>query len=173
MQILKFTGMFFILLGLYGCDPGKKNVQVKDDYLVLKMNDTSFMYAYYNKKGEKVLGDYAMAFADTLKDFAIVADSGYILIDKQGKPIYHIFTLDNGPDETKEGLYRIMEDGKIGFVDSATSKLVIPPAYAGAWPFENGKAKVSFNCITITDGEHSSWVSGDWFYIDKQGNTVK
>lgn len=173
---MKFTRVLWIasfLLGLVSCRIGNNKRLVDNDILILKRNDSTSMYAYYDKNGKKVLGDYFMAFTDTIKDYGIVADSGFVLIDKHGKHIYNIFTFDNGPDMTGNGLYRIIENGKIGYVDSATSKLVIKPIYDCAWPFENGKAKVSLNCVTISDGEHSRWESGEWFYIDKQGRTIK
>ena len=39
-------------------------------------------------------------------------------------------------------------------------------------PFENGFAMVSIDCKSQSDGEHSSWVSNNWFYIDKTGKKV-
>jgi len=141
--------------------------------LILKRDKKTSMYAYYDENGNKVLGDYYAAYTDTIKDFGIVSDPSSVLIDRKGKHIYNIFIFDNGPDYTSDGLYRIVENGKIGYVDSITSRLVIKPIYDCAWPFENGKAKVSMNCKTIRDGEHSRWESEEWFYIDKQGRKIK
>jgi len=73
-------------------------------------------------------------------------------------------------------LYRIMENDKIGYVDSLTSKIVIAPQFDCALPFENGKAKVSFKCKTVSaspDDEHPTWESEEWFYIDKNGKIVQ
>lgn len=111
--------------------------------LIRKQDEKTSLFAYYDEKGNKILGDYFAAYTDTIRDYGIVADSGFVLIDKKGKHIYKIFTFDNGPDETSEGLYRIVENGKIGYVDSITSKIIIKPIYECAFPFENGKAKVS------------------------------
>jgi hypothetical protein len=173
MKFIRVICIVSILLELISCKIGNKEMHVENDILILKRNASTSMYAYYDKNGNKVLGDYFMAFTDTIKDYGIVSDSGFVLIDKHGKHIYNIFPFDNGPDMTSDGLYRIIEKGKIGYVDSATSKLVIKPIYDCAWPFENGKAKVSLKCVTISDGEHSRWESGEWFYIDKQGQRIK
>jgi hypothetical protein len=72
-----------------------------------------------------------------------------------------------------DGLFRIIINNKIGYADSGTGKIVIKPQFACAWPFENGRAKVSANCKTQSYGEHSTWFSDKWFYIDKKGRKVK
>lgn len=173
MNIIRVIWIGFLLIGLLSCKMGNNNGLGDNDILILKHNDSTSMYAYYDKSGNKVLGDYRMAFTDTLKDYGIVADSGFILIDKTGKHLYNIFPYDNGPDYTSDGLYRIIDNGKIGYVDSATSTMVIPPMYECAWPFESGTAKVSDNCSKIQDGEHWTWESNDWYYIDKKGIRIE
>ncbi|WP_374163208.1 WG repeat-containing protein [Arcticibacter sp. MXS-1] len=144
--------------------------------LVLKRDTTTSMYAYFDEKGNKVLGDYYAAYTDTITEYGIVADPGFVLIDKTGKHIYNIYPLDNGPDYTSEGTYRIIENGKIGYVDSLTSEVLIQPKFDCAYPFENGKAKVSVNCRTVKafpGDEHSTWESKEWFYVDKTGKVVR
>ena len=79
----------------------------------------------------------------------------------------------NGPDYVSEGLQRIIKDGKIGYGDPILGKVIIQPIYSCAYPFENGRANVSIDCTTITDGEHSIWESKEWMYIDKNGNKVE
>jgi hypothetical protein len=118
----------------------------------------------FNKNGKKILGDYDVVYTKILKDYAIVSNPAPVLIDKKGKVVYHIFVVDNGPDYTNEGFYRIVENGKIGYVDSLTSKLAVPANYKCAYPFEKGKAKVSNDCNEINDGEYTSWKSNKCFY---------
>lgn len=170
---MRFIYLLSLLIFLMSCNAKTHPTPVNHDILILKYNDSSSLYAYYDAAGNKVLGDYVMAYTDTLKDYAIVADSGFVLIDKQGKHLYTIFPYDNGPDDASDGLYRILEDGKIGYVDAASAKLVIKPTFDCAYPFENGKAKVSLNCKQIQDSEHSIWESDNWFYIDKNGNKIE
>ena len=52
-------------------------------------------------------------------------------------------------------------------------KLCIKPQFDCAWPFDNGVAEVSTDCKAQPEGEHSSWVSDHWFYIDKTGKKVE
>lgn len=144
--------------------------------LILKRDNKTSLFAYFDEKGTKVLGDYFAAYTDTITEYGIVADQGFVLIDKTGKHIYKIYPFDNGPDYTSEGIYRIIKDGKIGYVDSVTSKVLIEPKFGCAYPFENGKAKVSLNCRSVKafpGDEHSTWESGEWFYVDKTGKIIK
>jgi hypothetical protein len=149
----------------------------RTDYLI-SFNDTiKDQWGYKNQNGEIVIpsGKYLRCFTDTFKTYAIVVkpNSGFIAIDRQEKNLYEVFPFDNGPDEPSEGLFRIMLDKKIGYADSATGKVVIMPQFDCAWPFENGVAEVSTDCKTQPDGEHSIWVSDNWFYIDKTGKKVE
>jgi Permuted papain-like amidase enzyme, YaeF/YiiX, C92 family len=117
-------------------------------------------------------GKYEQCLTDTFRTHAIVmtrADHQWVVIDRKEAVQYAVFPFDNGPDYPSEGLFRIVKDGKIGYADAITYTIVIPPQYGCAYPFENGKAKVSRNCQTTQDGEHSTWTSDSWEYIDKTG----
>lgn len=93
----------------------------------------------------------------------------WVIMDDKKTTLYDVFIYDNGPDYPAEGLIRVVKNGKIGYVDATTFAIVIPPQYDCAFPFENGKAKVSTNCKTVKDGEHSVWESDAWQYVDKKG----
>jgi len=83
-----------------------------------------------------------------------------------------VFPFDNGPDYTSDGLFRILAKNRIGYADSSTGKIIINPQFECAWPFERGIAKVSIDCQKRADGEHSTWSSDRWYYIDKSGRKV-
>ena len=136
--------------------------------LIAKEDTVKNTYAFYNINGIKKTGDYQMVFTDTIFKYGMVADSGIFLIDTSGKRVYEIFKYDNGPDSPGEGLIRIIKNGKIGYADAYTYEIIIEPQYDCAYPFENGKAKVSKNCSTVADGENISWTSEDWIYITKK-----
>lgn len=165
-----------VLLLLIGCMMSCRPAIRNNDYLV-SFNDTiTDQYGYKNSKGDIVipLGKYERCFTDTFKTYAIVVkpNGGFIAIDRQENVLYGIFSFDNGPDYTSEGLFRILENNKIGYADSITGKVVIKPQFDCAWPFENGVAEVSTDCKTQSEGEHNLWVSDHWFYIDKTGKKV-
>ncbi len=97
------------------------------------------------------------------------ADGKWVILDGQKTVLYEVFIYDNGPDYEAEGLIRVVKNGKIGYADAKTYAIVIEPQFDCAFPFENGKAKVSNQCKTVKDGEYSRWESDAWQYVDKQG----
>ena len=96
-------------------------------------------------------------------------DGKWVITDSNKKTLYEVFLYDNGPDYPSDGLIRVVKNGKIGYADANTYTIVIEPQFDCAFPFENGKAKVSNQCQTVKDGEHSVWTSDAWKYVDKQG----
>ena len=93
----------------------------------------------------------------------------WVIMDSKKTTLYDVFIYDNGPDYASEGLIRVVKNGKIGYADAKTYAIVITPQFDCAFPFENGKAKVSNKCKTVKDGEHSIWTSDAWQYVDKKG----
>jgi hypothetical protein len=167
-----------VLLFLFGCLTSCRPAIKHNDYLV-SFNDTvKDQWGYKNQNGEIVipLGKYTRCFTDTFKTYAFVLkpNSGlFLAIDRQESVLYEVFPFDNGPDYSREGLFRIIENKKIGFADSTTGNIVIKPQFGCAGTFENGLAKVSIECKTQSEGEHSSWISDHWYYIDKTGKKVE
>ncbi len=96
-------------------------------------------------------------------------DGKWVILDNNKTTLYEVFLYDNGPDYPSEGLIRVVKNGKIGYADASTYAIVIEPQFDCAYPFENGKAKVSNECQTVKEGEHSSWTSEAWQYVDKKG----
>ena len=170
------TGNMIILLLLFsGMTSCGQRIQ-NNDYLVLFEDTLTNKNGYKNIKGDIVIptGKYVRCFTDTFRIYAFVVKSGgFVAIDRQENVLYKVFSFDNGPDEASEGLFRIMENNKIGFADSLTGKVIIKPQFNCAYPFENGIAMVSIDCKSQSDGEHSTWVSDNWYYIDKTGRKVE
>jgi len=172
-QALNIIVLLLLIIGLTGCRTAIKN----NDNLI-SFNDTiKDQWGYKNQNEEIIIptGRYARCITDTFKTYAIVVkqNSGFIAIDRQENVLYEVFPFDNGPDESSDGLFRILENKKIGYADSTSGKVVIKPQFDCAWPFENGVAEVSIDCKTLPEGEHSSWISDHWVYIDKTGKRVE
>jgi len=151
--------------------------QASNDILIRVADTATDTYGYRNEMGKMVIpfGKYLYCFTDTFRNYAIVQQEGrgIIGIDRQFQILYGVYIFDNGPDYPADGLFRIKTDGKIGYADSSTGKVVIKLQFACAWPFENGVAKVAMHCQTRFEGEHSTWISDEWFYINKEGVRVK
>lgn len=121
--------------------------------------------AYLNTKGDTIIpfGKYAYLGTDTLTHYANVIafpkDSAYgkwIAIDRNQNTLYDIVFFDNGPDYFHNGLVRVKRNGKIGYADKAGC-IKIPCVYECAYPFENGKAKVTYHCKEAKDdGGHTT-----------------
>jgi len=76
----------------------------------------------------------------------------YGLLDSTGKVAIPVKYDEVGG--FREGLCKLVLNGKIGFIDKST-KLVIPMKYEGAYNFSEGLAAVKFN--------------GKWGFIDSKG----
>lgn len=130
---------------------------------------------YVNQQGDTIipLGKYEYCFTDTLSNFGIVLkkDGTCVAIDRNGAEMYEVYWYDNGPDYLSDGLFRMVKNGKIGYA-GRDGAIVIPPQFSCADPFENGKARVTFDCVSVPDGEHTISESSSWFYIDKRGNRM-
>jgi len=162
--------IFFLMVNVFS------QTKQSSDYL-LKVCDVNFeSCGYVNTQGDTIIpdGKYTMCFTDTFRTYAIVAsvDKGIIAIDRKEHILYQVFQFENGPDYSSEGLFRVIVDDKIGYASTESGAIVIKPQYECALPFENGIAKVSMDCTSVSEGENTTWVSDNWFYIDKTGKKV-
>lgn len=154
--------------------------QDRATYLYLKMDSSKppEQYGYANSKGKMVIpfGKYPYVFTDTIKTigFVLIKHRGLWAINTKGKELFKVYTVDNGPDYVREGLFRMKDNrDKIGFANML-GEIVIKPQYEGAFPFNGTFAPVCKGCIIqkIANGEYSIWVKGKWGYIDKTGKVV-
>ncbi len=154
---------------LFSCEPSA------NQYLLRFEDDQTGMQGYKYTDGTVAVaaGKYPFCFTDTFRTYAIVAhpDFGIAAINRNEKVLYRVFSYDNGPDPISDGLFRIVKDGKIGYANKAGEE-VIAAKYMCAYPFQNNVAKVAHECETLKRGEHASWISTSWFFIDKHGNEV-
>ncbi|MCX6286644.1 MAG: WG repeat-containing protein [Bacteroidetes bacterium] len=170
------TICFIILLLLISSLTNQGQTIVKKDFLVAFNDTIKGGYGYKDHNGTVVIpiGKYPMVFSDTFRTYAIVAspEKGFVTINRQEQVLYEVFPYDNGPDYISDGLFRIIANKKIGFADSATGKVMIIPQFDCARPFENGLAEVSTNCKSQVYGDNATWISDNWYYIDKTGRKI-
>ena len=135
---------------------------------------------YIDECGDTIVpfGKYLFCQTDTIQTIGFAyenkPDGRIVCLDYRGNQLFYVFAYDGGPDYVREGLFRIMDErGLIGFADES-GKVVISPQYRFAFPFENGKAKVTLSGHgSSSDEEHSVWKSDEWFYIDRKNNKLK
>lgn len=147
------------------------------DYLAVAVDTINDEYGYRNLDGEMIIpyGKYGICYTDKFQNYAIVLKKGrgLIAIDRNENELYQVLVFENCPDDFSEGLFRIVIDGKIGYADSISGKIVIEPKFECARPFQNGIAKVSNHCEERPSGEYKVWVSNSWYFIDKLGVAIK
>lgn len=182
-----------LLLFLVGCASSKTVISepVNSSYATItEVSDTLLLFCddkydsvqlcgYLNQQGYTVISkhEFDMLFSETFVNFAFVYDAQkfgkeIVAINRDKKVVFEAFMYDNGPDYLAEGLFRIKQNGKIGFANEK-GEIIIPAMYECAYPFEDGEAKVSLSCETVTDGfEHFNWESKEWFFINQKGQKV-
>jgi hypothetical protein len=170
MRILLFTASCL----LYVSCLTKTDQRLEPGHYLISFADTATGECGYKDQNGRVVipaGKYLACFTDTFRNYAIVLKNGkgFIGIDRNENLLYDVFAFDNAPDDASDGLFRIESNGKIGYADAVSGTVVTAPRFDCAYPFENGVAKVAESCHTQAEGEHSSWVSDSWFYINKSG----
>ena len=160
----------FSAIILFSCS-GKKESGEK----LFSFVENEEFYGFKNEKGDVVIpAKYIMSFTDTFnKKIAFVIDKkeGLIAIDKKGNYVLTPFFFDNGPDYFEEGLFRFVENKKLGFADSNGNK-VIPAQFECVSIFNSGRAAFCEGCKEEKDGEYSLWRGGKWGFIDKTGKKI-
>jgi len=146
-----------------------------EPYLVCNYTVNEEPY-FVNEKGVEIIpvGKYVMCYSDTIRDYGMVMDStGRIwAITQTDSVLFEVYNFDNGPDYVEEGLFRIVKDGLIGYANEK-GEIIIEPQYQCAYPFEDGSAKVAFDCESTIEFEMTKWDSDHWFYIDHDGASIK
>lgn len=171
-HLLVFAALIFV-----GCQHNQ-HADYNHDYLIrVSTTRPDGAYSgYRNLKGDTVipLGRY-ICWTDTFKKCALVykPHEGEVCIDRDESVLFKVYEIDNELEIPSEGLFRIIENGKVGFANM-NGLVEIKPQFAIAVPFLGGKAKVAFDyqVIPYKKGFHKI-VSKHWFYIDKSGTVLK
>ena len=133
--------------------------------------------AFINNHGDTIIpfGKYNVFKTDTLVTFTFVKDAtnGVVGINRKGEVLFEAFIYgDVQIDHYSEGLIRVKQNNKIGYADKK-GNIVIKPKYCCAYPFKNGKAKVTFDCNEMRDEIDAPYSeSKTWFYINKEGKEM-
>src|SRR5664279_194947 len=116
----------------------------KRDYLISYVDTISGreLIGFKSKSGEIIIkAEFKHTYTDTLYSMAIVLkNSEWVGINRKGKIILVPFIYDNGPDYIEDGLFRFVENGKIGFANSDGHKTILPQ-FDFATPFEDGMSE--------------------------------
>jgi hypothetical protein len=155
---------FYMILLLTLC---KSSWSQKQNDFLLSFSDSSsgeLLYGYKTSQGKIVIrAKYMYIQTDTLYSMTMVLrDSiGWIGIDKNDSVLIVPFIFDNGPDYLEEGVFRFVENNKIGFSDPNGNK-VIPAQFDFVLPFKDGIAEYTLGGHREYEkgGEHWWWTGG-------------
>lgn len=130
-------------------------------------------WGFRDADGEVVIApQYFMVTPYTAEGVAgVISEGGPAFIDLSGRKVATALMFDNGPDYFVQGLARIVEGGKTGFVDRA-GKIAIAPQFDAAGSFCEGLAPVCMGCKEVPRGEHHELVGGQWGFVDRTGAVV-
>jgi len=164
-----FIAILFIFLSLVS------KGQRSQGYLIsfVDTSNGNESYGFKTPKGKVVIpAKYDIVATDKFYTFAFVYDHrGWVGINRQDSVLLKPFIFDNFPDDEREGLFRFVEDGKMGFANSRGQK-IIPAHFDFVEPFKKGYAAFNNGGHKEQKGEHWLWKGGLWGFIDKKGNVV-
>lgn len=165
--------LIVLLFSTFAC------TKVKNNYLVSFTDSSSVqeLIGYKSKQGEIIIEPkYSQVSTDTLSTMAFVLlNSEWLAINQNGKVILKPFIYDNGPDYFEEGLFRFVENNKIGFAN-ADGKKIIEAKFDFATPFSGGLSEYYLGGYKEyeKDGEHWYWKdSKEKGYLNKLGQRFK
>jgi len=130
-------------------------------------------WGYRDGRGRIVIAPRYRVAQPFSRGLAAVFDEpgGWAYIDRKGAVVVRPVPFDNGPDYFREGLVRIVREGKYGFADRR-GRVAIPPRFDFAEPFAGGRARVCVGCRAVSMGEHRAMEGGKWGVIDRTGRLI-
>lgn len=132
-------------------------------------------HGFKDMKGNIIIpAIYGHCYTDTFsKGLAFLFDStgSLVAIDRTGKKVLTPYFYDNGPDYIVEGLFRYVENKKIGFADE-DGKIIIPAKYEFVSEFRDGRACFGSGYTVEGKGEMEFMKGGKWGFINTKGDTV-
>lgn len=121
-------------------------------------------------------GKYADIFTTEFDKIAFVAikgKKGVYAINKKEKVLFQVCNYEFFPDKVSNGLFRIIENGKIGFANM-DGQIIIKPQFNFIFPFQ--KNDFAIFCekgawIKVHE-EYTKFSGGKWGAIDKNGKII-
>jgi hypothetical protein len=133
------------------------------------------LWGYKSRNGVVVIKPkYEMADTRIMRHaaFVVTTDFKIVVINQRDSVIMTPYIFDNGADYVRDGLFRFVENGKIGFADKRF-KRVIPAQFDFANYFQGRLAAFNVGGKSVAfDDEHRVWSGGLWGFIDKHGKVV-
>lgn len=104
----------------------------------------------------------------------IIPNGGWSYFNRRGLVVVqNVANFDNGPSPFHHGLVRVSRNGEWGLAD-ADGRLIVPFTYQGILEYDDshGGWPACKRCRSASDGEHSWFEGGDWYWLDKNGKVA-
>ena len=157
------------------------NIYAQDDKLYIyyypNFEDVDATLGYVDSSGKVVIpaGKYPYIFTAEFDKIAFVLlkdRKGVYAIDRNEKILFQVCSYEIGPDIVSNGLFRIIENGKIGCANM-NGEIVIKPRFQFVYPFqENGFAIFCENGTWSMLDKYIPVIKGKWGVINRQGVVV-
>lgn len=157
------------------------NIYAQDDKLYIyyypNFENVDATLGYVDSSGKVVIpaGKYPYIFTAEFDKIAFVLlkdRKGVYAIDRNEKILFQVCSYEIGPDIVSNGLFRIIENGKIGFANM-NGEIVIKPRFQFVYPFqENGFAIFCENGTWSMLDKYIPVIKGKWGVINRQGVVV-
>lgn len=157
------------------------NIYAQGDKLYIyyypNFEDVDATLGYVDSSGKVVIpaGKYPYIFTAEFDKIAFVLlkdRKGVYAIDRNEKILFQVCSYEIGPDIVSNGLFRIIENGKIGFANM-NGEIVIKPRFQFVYPFqENGFAIFCENGTWSMLDKYIPVIKGKWGVINRQGVVV-
>ena len=157
------------------------NIYAQDDKLYIyyypNFEDVDATLGYVDSSGKVVIpaGKYPYIFTAEFDKIAFVLlkdRKGVYAIDRNEKILFQVCSYEIGPDIVSNGLFRIIENGKIGFANM-NGEIVIKPRFQFVYTFqENGFAIFCENGTWSMLDKYIPVIKGKWGVINRQGVVV-
>lgn len=121
-------------------------------------------------------GRYTDIFTTEFDKIAFViikGKKGVYAIDRNEKVLFQVYNYEFFPDKVANGLFRIIENEKIGFANM-NGQIIIRPTFNFIFPFqENGLAIFcEKGAWTKVHKEYTKFSGGKWGAINKKGEII-
>lgn len=156
------------------CAPAMSMDHAPGNRGLFAFEDASGMWGYRDAKGRVVIPPRFRFVYEMSKHGvagAIDAKGRPVFLDERGAVLAEALLFDNGPDYFQAGYARIVERGKVGFLDEQ-GRVAIAPRWDYAGAMCQGRAVVCLGCVRQKAGEHDEWRGGKWGFIDTRGREV-
>ncbi len=130
--------------------------------------------AYLDANGQVKIppGKYDTCYTPEFTALAFVKiHKKVVAINKAENILFEVYCENQQPDVPVEGIFRILENSKIGYAN-LQGKVLVPPQYDAATPFKQGMAFVNIGCNTALEPNQQFGNGGKWGAINRHGALV-